>query len=121
MKFKWRNILIAVGLILLMILLVDFNRRMEELERMNTQLESVQAQATSIMETQAALLTQVAYANSDESVEQWAYTNKWVRVGENPVAVVPQGDVTPTPSVSPVSPTEDLPNWRLWLELFFGD
>jgi hypothetical protein len=120
MKFNWRNVLIALGLILLMVLLVDFNRRMEDMDRMNTQLDTVRAQATEVMQTQVALLTQVAYANSDESVEQWAYTNKWVRVDENPISIVPLGDVTPTPVPSPVSQTTDLPKWRLWLELFFG-
>jgi hypothetical protein len=87
---------------------------------MNTQLDTVRAQATEVMQTQVALLTQVAYANSDDSVEQWAYTNKWVRVDENPISIVPLGDVTPTPVPSPVSQTTDLPKWRLWLELFFG-
>jgi len=121
MKSKWRNPLIAIGLILLMVLLVDFNRRMEELDRMNTQLEAVRAQATAVMETQTALLTDVDYANLDESVEEWAYTNKWVRVGENPVGVLPLGEAVSTSTPQPALQTTDMPNWRLWLELFFGD
>ena len=33
MKFKWRTVLIVVGLVVAVVLLIDFNRRMEELNR----------------------------------------------------------------------------------------
>jgi hypothetical protein len=121
MKFKWRNILIILGLFIAVVLLIDFNRRMEELGRLTTKLESVRAEGTAIMQTQVALVTQVAYATSDNAVEQWAYENKWVRVGEHPVVLVPAaGSVTPTPEPQVVTQTENLPNWRIWWELFFG-
>jgi hypothetical protein len=120
MKFKWRNILIILGLFIAVVLLIDFNRRMEELGRLTTKLESVRAEGTSIMQTQEALVTQVAYATSDNAVEQWAYENKWVRVGEHPVVLVPAGSVTATPEPQVVTQTESLPNWRIWWELFFG-
>jgi hypothetical protein len=120
MKFKWRNILIVLGLFIAVVLLIDFNRRMEELDRLSTKLESVRAEGTTVMQTQAALVTQVAYATSDGAVEQWAYQNKWVRVGEHPVELVPAGSVTSTPEPPPVTRTENPPNWRIWWELFFG-
>ena len=55
MKFKWRNILILLGLFLAVVLLIDFNRRMEELDSLTAKLNSVRAEGTSIMQTQAAL------------------------------------------------------------------
>jgi hypothetical protein len=120
MKIRWRNILIAAGLFLMVIFLVDFNRRMEELDRMNAQLSAVRAEATSVMQTQESLLTQVAYASSDESVEAWAYDNKWVRVGEHPIGLVPGTETTATPAPASSSQAQDIPNWRIWWELFFG-
>ena len=120
MKINWRNILIAVGLFLLAVFLIDFNRRMEELDRMNGQLQSVRAEGTAVMQTQVSLLTQVAYASSDQSVESWAYDNKWVRVGEHPIGLVPAGNTTATPVPAPASQAESMPNWRIWWELFFG-
>ena len=120
MKSKWRNILIIVGLLLAVVLLIDFNRRMEELNRLTAKLEAVRSEGTSVMQTQVALVTQVAYATSDSAVEQWAYDNKWVRVGEHPVELLPAGNVTPTPEPPPVTQTADPPNWRVWWELFFG-
>jgi hypothetical protein len=120
MKPKWRNTLIIIGLFIAVVLLVDFNRRMEELNRLTTKLEAVHAQGTTIMQTQAALVTQVAYATSDQAVEQWAYQNRWVRVGEHPVELIPAGDATATPEPPSLVQTENPPNWRIWWELFFG-
>jgi hypothetical protein len=120
MKFKWRNVLIVAGLIVAVVLLIDFNRRMEELNRLSAKLEAVQSEGTAIMQTQEALVTQVAYATSDEAVEQWAYENKWVRVGEHPVNIVTNGDVTPTPVPPAVTPAVSPPNWLIWWEMFFG-
>jgi hypothetical protein len=121
MKVKWRNILIIVGLFVAVILLVDFNRRMEELNRLTTQLKAVRAEATAVVQTQTALASEVAYATSAVAVEEWAYNNKMVRPGEHPVGVVPGSDVTPTPSSTSVPQTETLPTWRIWWELFFGN
>jgi len=120
MKFKWRNILILLGLVLAVVLLIDFNRRMEELDSLTTKLNSVRAEGTSIMQTQNALVTKVAYATSDQAVEQWAYQNKWVRVGEHVVQLEPAGTVTATPAPALVTQTEAMPNWRIWWQLFFG-
>jgi hypothetical protein len=120
MKFKWRNVLVIVGLLVAVVLLVDFNRRMEELDRLNTNLKTVRAEGTQVMQTQQALVTQVAYATSDAAVEEWAYKNKWVRVGEHPVDLVPGSNTTPTPVPAPATQLQNPPKWRIWWELFFG-
>lgn len=121
MKIKWRNIIVVIGLILAVVLLVDFNHRMEELDRLSAQLNSVRAEATAIIQTQTALAGQVAYATSDVAVEQWAYDNKMVRPGEHPVGVVPGANITPTPGAELLPQPEQLPIWRIWWELFFGN
>lgn len=121
MKVKWKNILIFIGLVLAVVLLIDFNRRMQELDSLVQRLNAVSAEGTSIMQTQVALVTQVAYATSDNAVEQWAYENKWVRTGERPIGLIPAGDATSTPELVSANRTESLPNWRTWWELFFGN
>jgi hypothetical protein len=120
MKFKWRNILILLGLFLAVVLLIDFNRRMQELDNLTTKLDSVRAEGTAVMQTQDALKTQVAFATSDQAVDQWARENKMVQNGEHSVQLEPSGNVTATPAPVPVTQTEALPNWRIWWELFFG-
>ena len=120
MKFKWRTVLIVLGLVVAVVLLIDFNRRMEELDSLTAKLDSVQAEGTAVMQTQVALVTQVAFATSDQAVEQWAYQNKWVRVGEHPVDIIAAGNVTPTPAPPAVTQVVNPSNWRIWWELFFG-
>jgi hypothetical protein len=120
MKFKWRNVLIAVGLILAVVLLVDFNRRIEELDRLNAKLKTVRVEGTAVMQTQVALITQVAYATSDSAVEEWAYNNKWTRSGEHAIELVPAGNATSMPQSIPQTSTDKTPPWRIWWELFFG-
>jgi len=118
--FKWRNIFIIIGLIFAVVLLVDFNRRMEELNRLSTQLDAVRSEATAIIQTQTALAGQVAYATSDVAVEEWAYNNKMLRPGEHPVGVIPGTSITPTPGTIPIPQVREMPIWRIWWELFFG-
>lgn len=120
MKSKWRNILIIAGLAVAIVMLVDFNRRMEELDRLTAQLDAVRAEGTAVIQTQNALAAQVAYATSDVAVEEWAYGNKMVRTGEHPVSLVPGGDTTPTPEPTSIPQSELKSNWRIWWELFFG-
>jgi len=121
MKFKWRHLLIAVGLLILIVMIVDFNRRLGELDRLTAQQSTVRAQGTAVMQTQNALVTQLAYANSTQAVEDWAYQDgHWTRPDEKPIGILPAGNVTPTPFLAPAPTNQALPNWRIWWELFFG-
>ncbi|MGD0611750.1 MAG: hypothetical protein ABSB41_09565 [Anaerolineales bacterium] len=122
MKFKWRQVFIALGLVVLIVMIIDLNRRIEELDRLNAQLDTVRAQGTQVMQTQEALVTKVAYASSTQAVEEWAYTEgRWVRTGEKLIGIMPAGNITPTPQPPPVQADQALPNWRIWWELFFGN
>jgi hypothetical protein len=104
------------------VLLLDLSNRMEQLERLSTQLDVVSGEATAVMETQVGLMTQVAYATSDAAVEQWAYEDgKWVRDGENLVEIVPEGEAAATPEPTVEATATKQPHWRIWWELFFGD
>ena len=121
MRNKWRTILIFLGVFLAIVLLIDFNRRILELDSLEGRLNAVSAEGTAIKNTQDALITQVAFATSDNAVEQWAYENKWIRPGERPIALIPSGDATATPQPVSAVRAEEQPNWLIWWELFFGD
>jgi hypothetical protein len=121
MKFRWRYPLIAFGLIVLIVMIVDFNRRMAEFDRLSSQLDTVRTEGTAVMQTQEALVTEVAYASSTQAVEDWAYEDgRWVRDDEKPIGLLPAAGATPTPTPLPTQTTQDMPNWRIWWELFFG-
>jgi uncharacterized protein (DUF2147 family) len=122
MKFKWRTLVFILGMVLVVILLMDLSSRLERMDRLDSQLESVAAEATSVMATQVGLITQVAYATSDAAVDQWAYEDgKWIKPGEHLVEIVPVGTPAAPTATAPGSGEEDVPKWRIWWELFFGD
>ncbi len=115
MKLKWRNILFIAGMFLLVVLLMDFSHRVNELERLSRQLEAMQQQGTQVMETP------VAYSSSEQAVHDWVYQEgKWVRPGETLVEIVPMGEPTAPPAPE-ISPAEAQPNWKIWWDLFFGE
>jgi len=121
MKFRWRYLLIALGLIVLIVMIVDFNRRMAEFDSLSSQLDTVRSEGTAVMQTQVALVTKVAYASSTQAVEDWAYQDgRWVRDDEKPIGLLPASGATPTPSPLPAQASQEMPNWRIWWELFFG-
>lgn len=121
-SIPWRSILVVAGLFLSILLVMQFNQQMAGYHRMTNQLATVRLEGTAVMQTQQALLTRVAYAESTEAAEEWAYEgNRWVRPGETLIVLVPVGEPTPTPPSVPSPVPTDLPNWRIWWELFFGD
>ncbi len=106
---------------LLVFLVMDFNARLEELERLSKKATAVRSQATQVMQTQTALQTAIAVATSDQAVEGAARNRGEIRPGAQPVVPLPEPGSplfdlsTPTPAPTPMQ------NWQVWWELFFGE
>ncbi len=118
-----KYIVVLGGLILLAFLVIVFNNRMAEQRHLVAQAEIIRAELESLQLTDANLDAQIAYANSDLAVEEWAYQEaRWVRAGDLPV--VPVSPSTPIPAASALT---DLPepviysNWQVWWALFFDE
>jgi len=117
--FSWRYTLIILGMVVLAYLVMDFNSRMGALRRLTAQKEEVAAQLEGQMKTEAGLQTQIAYATSDDAVEQWAYEEgSMVRDGDVPVVPIPPGGSTPVPLPTTTKAATPVPNWQFWLWLF---
>ena len=122
LPIDWRRIAIIAGVLFLVVLIVDFNTRLENLDRLNRQAAITRAEATQVALTQVALEAQVAFASSDQIVEGEARSEgHMIQEGDHPVSIL--GDVgepapkkpEPTPVPTPKS------NWQIWLDLFFGE
>lgn len=117
-----RRVLVTIGIVLLVFIVLEFNRRLEELQLLNDQAKLIQTQATQVMQTQVALQTNVAYANSTASVEEWARTDgHYVREGDLPVVPVGAPGSAPIEINTPVPLPTPMQNWEVWVNLFFGD
>ena len=74
------------------------------------------------MQTQAALQTQVAYASSDQVVNEWARTEgHYVQSGDQSVVPVGAAGDSPAALESPTPLPTAMPNWEIWWDLFFGE
>jgi hypothetical protein len=117
-----RRVLITIGIVMLVFVVLEFNRRLEELSLLKDQNELVRTQATQIMQTQVALQTAVAFANSTASVEEWARTDgHYIKEGDLPVVPVGAPGAAPIEMSTPVPMPTLMQNWEVWRELFFGE
>jgi hypothetical protein len=115
-----KQILMIGGLLVLVVLVMDFNSRMAELLRLSEQAEQVSARATDKIQTRVVLETQIAYATSDAAVEEWARVQgHMIQPGDHPVVPVaptqPVVRAAPTPQVQ----TQTASNLDFWIALFF--
>jgi hypothetical protein len=117
-----RRVAVMIGILVLVFVVLEFNRRLEELKLLNTQNEFIHGQATQAIQTQAAMLTQVAYANSDAAVEEWARTDgHYIKDGDLPVVPLAEPGSAPVEASTPVPAPTPRQNWEVWWTLFFGE
>ena len=117
-----RRVLVTIGIIVLVFVVLEFNRRLEELSLLDQKDASVRTEATQIMQTQVALETAVAYANSTAAVEEWARTDgHYIKNGDLPVVPVGAPGSAPIELTTPVPLPTPMQNWEVWWELFFGE
>ena len=116
-----RRVAAIIGILVLVFIVLEFNRRVEQLNTLNGQYTLMQMQATQELQTQAALNTQVAYAGSNAAVEQWARVDgHYIQDGDLPVVPIGQPGVAPIEASTPVATPTPMQKWEVWYQLFFG-
>ncbi len=117
-----RRVVVFAGILVLMLLVIDFNARLEELDLLRKHEAAISTQATQAVQTQITLQTQVAYAGSNQAVEDWARgEGHYVQPGDQLVVPVGEPGGTPSEAVSPTPVPTPVPNWQVWWDLFFGE
>ncbi len=115
----WKYALVIIGLVVLVLLVMDFNNRMAELRRLSDKKEDVAVEATQLMHTQLYLETQLAYATSEAAVNEWAYQEgHMVREGEHLVIPLEYPGITPEVTFIPTETPEPETNFQIWFSLF---
>ena len=102
------------------IMMLGLNSRLAEYFRLSSQKEEMEKRISYLHSTQMALETQIAYANSDKAVEEWARTyERNILPGDKVIVPIPPGDVTPEVNYLATQEPENLENWQVWWDLFF--
>jgi hypothetical protein len=121
LPFNMRRVAAFAGIIILILIMVELNSRLEELNRLNDQLDQVRVAATQSVQTQVALQTQLAYAGSNQAVEEWARTEgHYMQEGDQPVVPVGQPGSDPIVITTPTPVPTPMQNWQVWWGLFFS-
>jgi hypothetical protein len=121
LPFNMRRVAVFAGIIILILIMVELNSRLEELNRLNDQLDQVRVAATQSVQTQVALQTQLAYAGSNQAVEEWARTEgHYMQEGDQPVVPVGQPGSDPIVITTPTPIPTPMQNWQVWWGLFFS-
>jgi hypothetical protein len=116
-----RRVVVFIVLLILVLMVIDFNARLEELNLLRKHAGALSAQATEAVQTQFALQTQVVYAGSDPAVEDWARSEgHMVQPEDQPVVPVGQPGSAPIQQPEPTVMPTPRPNWQVWWNLFFG-
>ncbi|MFZ3080038.1 MAG: septum formation initiator family protein [Bellilinea sp.] len=120
-QINWRQLAVLAAFVVLFFLLMDFNGRINELNRLNTELAKMETQVSANKATESGLQEQIQYATSDAAVNEYARNNGLVREGEK--LIVPLGNSTPVPQLSHeiTSTPVKISNRQIWWALFFGD
>jgi cell division protein FtsB len=117
-----RRVAVFVGMLVLVLMVVDFNARLEELNLLKKHASGLGEQATQAVQTQTGLETQVAYAASNQAVEDWARSEgHLVQPGDQPVVPVGQPGSAPLQQPAPTPVPTPMANWQIWWKLFFGE
>ena len=118
----WRRVFLIAGILFFTLVFVEFNARVEELERLERQANITRMEATQAALTQVALEARVAYAASDQIVEGQARSEGYmIQEGDHPVIILGEEGETPleNPEAPPVPVSK--PNWQKWWHLYFGE
>ena len=116
-----RYAILALGLTILAMLVMEFNGRTAELNILTDQKNVVNTQLEQRNGTLSALETRIVHATSEAAVVEWAHVDgHMVRDGEVrviPVSIV-ESTQTPTPTVTPTpTPFNNSASWQM---LFVG-
>ena len=122
---SWQNyikeIAIIASVILLTLLMMDYNTRLEKLNQLNEKASKVRAEATAVVATKIALQTQIAEATSESVTEGEARNKGEIQDGDQRIVPLPAEGAPLLDTALPTPTPERVMKWQVWVELFFGE
>ena len=117
-----KRVIVIVIVVVLVLLLLDFNQRMVLLSKMRGQEKQLTQEYGQLLSTAEALKTEIANANSDDVVEQWAREEAgMVQEGDIPIVLLPAPNTIPKELTSEPVVVDEIEKWEIWEALFLGE
>ena len=118
---KGKTIFLLGFLLVLIVWMTIFGSRISDLNRLTNEFEQAQETMVALTATTRALATEMAKADSDAAVEEWAYENRrWIREGDHRIAVVPMEGTQVLPILIPTVTQQPQNMFQIWWDLFFN-
>ena len=108
----------VIVLVVLVFLVVEFNSRTAELNRLIAERDAVAIRLSNRLHTKQALEHKLLYATSVAAADKFAYDNKLGRDGDFLVIPISPYQSTPTPQPTPRPVITQEKNWQRWFSLF---
>jgi len=119
--FDIKKVGFVVAAVILFFLVMDLNNRLNELSNLTAQKDKAETVVVDLQKTLNVLGTQIGYATSEGSVEQWAYEEgHMVRPGENLIIPLQPAGATQIPLAVATAIPVSVTNWEIWKALFLG-
>jgi hypothetical protein len=109
---------VVLSLALAIFMVIDFNGRLTELNRLRAEEVVVSSRLEGQLQTKSGLEAQIAFATSDAAVIKWAYENHMARPGDLRVVPIQIDPITPAPTPIPMTVVVEVHNLDRWLSLF---
>ncbi len=124
MRIIWdqrKKVIGVAAVVLLILLMTNLNSRLSEYFRLSSERDMMSTQVANLQLTKLALDTQVAYATSDQAVDDWARNEAHMaRPGDKVIIPLTPEHQTPQPKVEVTPTPRTVENWEVWWALFFG-
>ena len=118
---RGRTVFLVGFLVLVVVWMIIFVGRIADYKRLSQEFEDAQLTLAALEATTNALATEVVRAGSDDAVIEWAYEQrKWIREGDQRIAVLPIEGTSESPLVIKTPSPEPENLFRVWWELFFN-
>ena len=112
---------LALGLVLLTLMVMDFNGRMTQLRRLEAERETARSSLIHLLGIKVDLERKIEHASSDQTVEEYARVDALkLRPGDQPIIPIAQPGGVPQPTPAPVETTPEPSNFERWVALFTG-
>ncbi|MEL7644901.1 MAG: septum formation initiator family protein [Anaerolineaceae bacterium] len=123
-QINWadRRVFLILGIVILVFLMMDFNNRMVRSLQLEKQEQQLNARIAALEQTKQRLEADIAYANSDRAVEEWAREEaKLINEGDVPIIIEPQSSAAVAPTLTPLPESAELSRLEIWKQLFWGE
>lgn len=119
---KDKRVIVISLVVILVLVMIDFNQRMVLLAKLRTQEKQLELEFSQLQATKIALEAELASANTDQAVEEWAREEGgMIQEGDIPIVLIaPSDQILPQPTPQEVI-VDEVENWEIWRELFLGD